>query len=73
MSDVFMEHWDLHEFGDCLAIAWAEVKDRRGRMVDGIFVKGEASAISSRTMRQVEHQKAYFEREDARGYVKDDE
>lgn len=41
MSDVFMEHWDLHEFGDCLAIAWAEIKDRRGRMVDGIFVKAE--------------------------------
>lgn len=31
--------WGL---GDCLAAAWEEIKDRRGRMVDGIFVKGEA-------------------------------
>lgn len=27
-------HWD-----DCLEAAWEEIKDRRGRMVDGIFVK----------------------------------
>lgn len=27
-------HWD-----DCLEHAWVEIKDRRGRMVDGIFVK----------------------------------
>ena len=24
---------------DCLAQAWDDIKDRRGRMVDGIFVK----------------------------------
>ena len=30
--------WGL---GDCLAAAWEEIKDRRGRMVDGIFVKEE--------------------------------
>ena len=24
---------------DCLARAWQDIKDRKGRMVDGIFVK----------------------------------
>lgn len=24
---------------DCIAAAWEEIKDRKGRMVDGIFVK----------------------------------
>lgn len=24
---------------DCIAAAWDEIKDRKGRMVDGIFVK----------------------------------
>lgn len=28
---------------DCIAAAWEEIKDRKGRMVDGIFVK-EAQA-----------------------------
>lgn len=26
---------------ECLAAAWDEIKDRRGRMVDGVFVKEE--------------------------------
>ena len=26
-------------FEDCLESAWDEIKDRRGKMVDGIFVK----------------------------------
>ncbi len=26
---------------DCLAEAWADIKDRKGRMVDGVFVKEE--------------------------------
>ena len=25
----------------CLAVAWDDIKDRRGRMIDGIFVKEE--------------------------------
>jgi NTP pyrophosphatase (non-canonical NTP hydrolase) len=24
---------------DCIEVAWNEIKDRRGRMVDGVFVK----------------------------------
>jgi len=24
---------------DCLAVAWNDIKDRKGRMIDGIFVK----------------------------------
>ena len=28
-------------FEDCLAAAYEEIKDRRGRMVDGIFYKNE--------------------------------
>ena len=24
---------------DCIAAAWEEIKDRKGRMIDGIFVK----------------------------------
>ena len=24
---------------DCIAAAWDEIKDRRGRMIDGVFVK----------------------------------
>ena len=24
---------------DCLEVAWVDIKDRKGRMVDGIFVK----------------------------------
>jgi len=24
---------------DCLEVAWDEIKDRKGRMIDGIFVK----------------------------------
>jgi NTP pyrophosphatase (non-canonical NTP hydrolase) len=27
---------------DCIAAAWAEIKDRKGRMVDGVFVKEAA-------------------------------
>ena len=26
---------------DCIALAWEEIKDRKGRMVDGIFIKQE--------------------------------
>jgi hypothetical protein len=26
---------------DCLETAWDDIKDRKGRMVDGIFVKEE--------------------------------
>ena len=25
----------------CLAVAWDDIKDRKGRMIDGIFVKEE--------------------------------
>lgn len=31
------------EIEDCIAGAWLEIKDRKGRMVDGVFVK-EADA-----------------------------
>jgi len=24
---------------DCLEVAWTDIKDRKGKMVDGIFVK----------------------------------
>lgn len=27
------------DFLDCIAMAWNEIKDRKGRMVDGVFVK----------------------------------
>jgi NTP pyrophosphatase (non-canonical NTP hydrolase) len=27
---------------DCIGSAWLEIKDRKGKMVDGIFVKDEA-------------------------------
>lgn len=27
--------------GECMELAWNEIKDRRGKMVDGIFVKEE--------------------------------
>lgn len=26
---------------DCIDLAWNEIKDRKGRMIDGIFVKSE--------------------------------
>lgn len=26
---------------DCIDVAWNEIKDRKGRMIDGIFVKSE--------------------------------
>jgi hypothetical protein len=26
---------------DCIDVAWNEIKDRKGKMVDGIFVKEE--------------------------------
>jgi NTP pyrophosphatase (non-canonical NTP hydrolase) len=29
---------------DCIDGAWQEIKDRKGRMVDGIFVKEETNA-----------------------------
>ncbi len=25
---------------DCLTIAWVDIKDRKGKMVDGVFIKG---------------------------------
>ena len=25
--------------GECMGVAWEEIKDRKGRMIDGIFVK----------------------------------
>ncbi|EFM92533.1 hypothetical protein appser6_5700 [Actinobacillus pleuropneumoniae serovar 6 str. Femo] len=25
----------------CLSLAWQEIKDRKGRMIDGVFVKEE--------------------------------
>lgn len=28
---------------DCIESAWNEIKDRRGRMVDGVFIKEEPS------------------------------
>ena len=27
------------KFADCVEHAWAEIKDRKGRMIDGVFVK----------------------------------
>ena len=35
-----MERNDL-EMSDCLEVAWNDIKDRKGKMVDGIFVKEE--------------------------------
>jgi len=35
-----MERNDLH-FTDCLEVAWEDIKDRKGKMIDGIFVKEE--------------------------------
>jgi NTP pyrophosphatase (non-canonical NTP hydrolase) len=35
-----MERNDL-EISDCLEVAWNDIKDRKGKMVDGIFVKEE--------------------------------
>ena len=29
------------EMSDCLEVAWNDIKDRKGKMVDGIFVKEE--------------------------------
>jgi len=26
---------------DCMAVAWNDIKDRKGKMVDGIFIKEE--------------------------------
>jgi hypothetical protein len=26
---------------ECIAAAWEEIKDRKGRMVDGLFIKQE--------------------------------
>ena len=34
-----MHGWSLAE---CLGVAWQEIKDRKGRMVDGVFVKESA-------------------------------
>lgn len=28
-----------HTIEDCLAVAWDDIKDRRGKMIDGVFVK----------------------------------
>jgi NTP pyrophosphatase (non-canonical NTP hydrolase) len=28
-----------HHITDCLEVAWQDIKDRKGKMVDGIFVK----------------------------------
>ena len=28
------------DFESCVQAAWAEIKDRKGRMIDGVFVKG---------------------------------
>jgi len=30
-----------HSLECCLEVAWNDIKDRKGRMVDGIFIKGE--------------------------------
>jgi NTP pyrophosphatase (non-canonical NTP hydrolase) len=27
---------------DCVAMAWEEIKDRKGKMVDGVFIKEES-------------------------------
>lgn len=32
------------DFNECVALAYDEIKDRRGRMVDGVFVKDEPIA-----------------------------
>jgi len=29
------------EIEQCVALAWEEIKDRKGRMIDGVFVKEE--------------------------------
>ena len=35
-----MERNELH-MTDCLEVAWLDIKDRKGKMIDGIFVKEE--------------------------------
>lgn len=30
---------DGHTLADCMQVAWDDIKDRRGQMIDGIFVK----------------------------------
>jgi len=35
-----MERNNLH-MTDCLEVAWVDIKDRKGKMIDGIFVKEE--------------------------------
>ena len=34
---------ERHELSlaDCMAVAWNDIKDRKGKMVDGIFIKEE--------------------------------
>ena len=32
------DHFDLN-IHDCVQAAWDEIKDRKGRMIDGVFVK----------------------------------
>jgi len=29
------------KFEDCLSLAWNEIKDRKGKLIDGVWVKGE--------------------------------
>lgn len=42
----------------CIAMAWDEIKDRKGRMVDGIFVKEADLQWSKEEMRDLENQQA---------------
>ena len=42
----------------CIAMAWDEIKDRRGRMVDGIFIKEADLQWSKEEMQDIANQQA---------------
>lgn len=37
---------DGHTLYDCLSVAWSDIKHRKGKMVNGIFIKDETDAMS---------------------------
>lgn len=42
----------------CIAMAWDEIKDRKGRMIDGIFIKNEDLQWSKEEMQDIANQQA---------------
>lgn len=42
----------------CIAMAWDEIKDRRGRIVDGVFIKEADLQWSKEEMRDIANQQA---------------